>query len=469
MTSPHHEPYFRTASETAGAVRSGSVSATEATQAALSRVSALNDALRAFITIDEEGALKAARAVDEARAAGRDAGILAGVPVAIKDLAATKGLRTTYGSLVYADHVPDEDELVVARLRAQGAIVIGKTNTPEFGYGAICENKLYGPTCNPFDVTRTSGGSSGGSAVAVATGMTALGHATDFGGSARVPASFCGVYGIRPTVGLIPSVPKQLLWDGLNQHGFLARTPGDVALALAATAGPDRRDPLSLRGAPFAPALESQAPDELRVGVSASLGITPVDSSVLELFETAIGKIAGIWRETRPGHPDCSEAKAAFGGLRAGFLHRTLGPVVAAHRDKLTRTVIWNVERGHGMSADDYLGAEEARSRLYLNFMRFFETHDILATVTTTLPPFPNDQSDVLYVNGEKLENIIDYLSVTFTISTIGFPALSVPIGLTREGLPVGMQLVAPPWREDLLLAVAERLRVEAGMEPIRP
>lgn len=440
----------------------GTLSATELVDAALQRIERLDGQLRAFMTVDAAGARAAARRLDAVPAEQR--GPLHGLPIAFKDLVATAGMRTTYGSLVYADNVPAEDEVFVARVRAAGGIPIGKTTTPEFGYGAVCQNRLAGPTANPYDPTRTSGGSSGGSAVAVCTGMAAIAHGTDFGGSCRIPASLSGVVGLRPTAGRVANPAKPLLWDDLNVHGVLARRVEDVALLLAVVAGPDLRDPTSLRAGAFdVPDFRPEPLRDLRVAVRLDLGSVPIDSEVRAVLDAAVARVAGLYGRLDAACPDFGGAMDAFMRLRGPILYRTLGGLLACDRDRLTPSVVWNIERGIGVSADDYLKAEEQRSRIWASVAGFFADHDLLLCATTSIAAFPNAQGDVLLIDGKPMASILDYMAPTATISLFGLPALSIPCGWTKAGLPVGLQIVGRPFEEDRVLRFAYTLQESLG------
>jgi amidase len=312
--------------EAARKARQGEILAVDLVDAALERISALNGRLAAFMTVTEADAQRTAKRLDALPAAQR--GPLHGLPIAFKDLIATAGVRTTYGSLVYLDNVPAEDEIFVARALKAGGVMIGKTTTPEFGYGALCQNRLAGPTANPYDLTRTSGGSSGGSAVAVCTGMAAIAHGTDFGGSCRIPAGLSGVVGLRPTAGRIPNSAKPLLWDDLNVHGMLARNVEDIALLLSVVAGGDLRDPTSLRADNFAqPALQLKPISGLRIAAEPDLGMLPIDSEVRTVLEAAVAKIAelyGYLDESGPnfeGLCDCGAASRSTNSVDRGDSH----------------------------------------------------------------------------------------------------------------------------------------------------
>ncbi len=448
--------------ELVAAIRSRQLTAIEAVTACFEQIDRQNESLKAIITPCRERAMAEAAAADQQVAAGEPLGALHGVPFTAKDLTPTAGVRTTYGSLIYADHVPQQDEICVARLRAAGGILVGKTNTPEFGMGAHCTNALYGPTANPDDPSRSSGGSSGGAAVAVATGMSYLAQGTDMGGSCRTPASFCGVVGLRPAAGRIPRRRKPLLWDYLDTDGILTRSVEDAALMLSVMAGADWRDPLSLGAAnwsaPDFSALPTASPT-VRLGFSPNLGIAIVDSEVEAVFRAAVEQIAPLCLETAAAHPDCRLAQRSFETLRAATICHKQRQHYQKSPELLSETVRWNIERGSQISAAELLQAEADRDQLYLNFLKFFEMYDLLATVSASVPPYRHDQSEILEINRISLRNIIDYLTVTYSVSLTGLPAVSIPCGRTVSGLPIGMQLVGKPQGEAALLEVAYLLQ----------
>lgn len=461
---PTHQPFYQwTALALADAIRQRHVQARDVVAATFEQIDRHNDSLKAFITLCRDQAKTEAEAVDAALDRGEQLGRLAGVPFSAKDLTPTARVRTTQGSLIYQDAVPDQDELCIARLKQAGAILIGKTNTPEFGLGAHTNNPLYGPTSTPYNLSYSSGGSSGGAAAAVATGMCALAQGTDLGGSVRTPASFCGVVGLRPSAGRIPRPRKALLWDYLDTDGVLARTIEDAALMLSVMAGWDSRDPVTIAQThwpmPRLTMLADSQPCPTRVGVSADLGIAMIDAEVRAVFEEAIAQIASICPHVEPAYPDCSMARPAFETLRAALLWHKQQHHYQHHADQLTDTVRWNVARGKDISAAEFLTASAQRDQLYRNFLDFFDTYDVLATVSACVPPFPHHQTDVLEVNGTPLRHRIDYLAITYTISLTGLPALSMPCGYTATGLPIGLQLVGKPQGEAALLQFAYTLQ----------
>lgn len=438
-----------TATELAKALNSGCLSAQAVVEAHLDRIARLDPGFSAFITIDAEGAHEQAARLDALASEKR--GALHGLPVAIKDLVDTVGLRTTYGSVLYADHVPQVDDLVVARLRAAGAIIVGKANTPEFGFGAVCQNQLCGPTRNPFDRSLTSGGSSGGSAVAVATGMVPLAHGTDFGGSIRTPASFCGVAGLRPTPGRIPSPARKLAWDTLATHGALARCVDDCALMLSVVSGAHPDDPTSFvaDAAPLA--------DTPRVAATSDFGIAPVSAEARERFREAIDMISDSLGRPVAASPDCGGAIAAFKTLRAAHVRHSY-KAVTEFADRLTPAVAWNIAEGERITAQDYLDAEAVRGRLYRNFQAFFRDHDLLIAPAASVLPWPNEIPDVLSIDRQTLPTIIDYLVITFIMSLVGFPVLSIPAPQGSHRLPFGIQVIGRPGSEAQLFSFGRAL-----------
>ena len=438
----------------------GELSARAVTQAHLNRIAAADPALSAFITVSADKAMERAESLDAALAAtGRPVGPLHGVPVAIKDLTDTAGIRTTYGSELYADHVPAADDVAVARIEAAGGIVIGKTNTPEFGFGAICGNRLAGPTRNPFDRQLTSGGSSGGAAVAVATGMTPLAHGTDFGGSVRVPASFCGVASIRPTPGLIPAPKRPLGWDTLATHGVIARDTGDCALLLGVMAGMDPGDPTSLMP-PFRDDRDGERGS--RLGATVDFGAAAVSQAVRERFSAAVARLEAVVGPVVRRHPECGDAMATFRTLRTAQIRHAYGPLLESHGDRLTDTVRWNIEAGSGITAQAYLEAQAARTALYRRFVALFREIDVLVAPACGVLPWPNEAGEVTSIDGRPVDTILDYLGVTAIVTLIGFPVLTLPAG-DADGLPFGIQLIARPGEERRLTGLGRRLERDAG------
>ncbi|NLH82024.1 MAG: amidase [Phyllobacteriaceae bacterium] len=456
------DPSRLSARALATAIRAGRWTARGVVEVLLDRVARLDGDLHAFVTVAAETARIEADRLDAAARQGRFVGPLHGVPFAVKDLIDTAGIRTTRGSMLHRDHVPTRDDPVVARLKAAGGIVLGKTNTPEFGFGALCCNQIAGNTVNPFARDRTSGGSSGGAAVAVATGMVPVSLGTDFGGSVRTPASFCDVVGLRPGPGLLPRHPKSASWETLATPGLLTRDAADAAFVLQIAAGADRRDPTTVRTPPWRPAAGLAA--RPRVAATLDLGIATIAHDVADAFATAVARLkTTVGLEVDFAHPDFAGAQQAFETLRAAMLHHDFMPLLETRGEAISPTVRWNVERGAGLSADALLDAEATRARIYGACVDFFERYDFLVLPAASVAPFPLDLEDVLAIDGRPLRNIVDYLTPTSAISLVGLPALSLPAGFIDGRLPFGLQIVAPPGGEAELLAFAARLEREPG------
>lgn len=434
--------------------------AVAATEASLAAISRKDPGLCAFLTVAADAALRRAAELD---ASPDVVGPLHGVPVAIKDLSDTAGIRTTYGSLLYGDHVPAIDDPVVACLRKAGAVIVGKTMTPEFGFGAVCVNKLAGPTRNPFDPALTSGGSSGGAAVAVATDMVPLAHGTDFGGSVRTPASFCGVAALRPTPGRLANPARKLGWDMLSTAGFLAGSSDDLALALDAVARPNARDPLSIRDFPAAGVARPP-----RIAWTEDFGVAPVANAVRVPFRRAVAKLDAAFGG-KAAHPDCGDAIATFHTLRPALIRQAYLPLYEKHGNALTETVRWWIERGADTRAADWLAAEAARTALYRRFLSFFENHDILVAPAASVLPWKNEVGDVTEIDGMAMPTLVDYLAVTFIVSLVGCPVVTLPVGVSAEGLPVGAQFIAAPGRDADLLAWTARIEAKCAFHRIAP
>jgi len=454
-------PCELTATTLAKALARREISARDVIEAHLARITAHDARLSAFITVDLDGARRQAEACD---AASAPMGPLHGVPIAVKDLTNTRGLRTTYGSLLFQNHVPDQDELVVARLRRAGAVIIGKTNTPEFGFGAVCTNRLCGPTRNPFDAALTSGGSSGGSAVAVATGMVPLAHGTDFGGSVRTPASFCDVVSIRPTPGRIAAPARALGWDMLATHGLLARTVDDLELGLSACVGPDVRDPLSIGAEPD---IESDAGRQ-RLALTPDFGVAPVAKDVRSRFAAVCDALSQI-ADVEEVSPDCGGAIEAFRALRAAHVADSYGALLRDRRAELTPTVIWNIEAGGQLTAQDYLAAERRRTAVYRSFRDLMARKDFIVVPAASVFPWNNDIGDVTRIDDMSLDTPIDYLAVTFIVSLVGFPVLTLPTPRQPDQRPFGVQIIAAPGQESKLFAFGRRIEEQLGFCHRRP
>ena len=412
----------------------------------LARIDEVNPAVNAIVTLVPEAALEGARAADAALARGEPPGPLHGLPIAVKDLTPTRGIRTTFGSPIYRDFVPDEDALYVERLRAAGAIVIGKTNTPEFGAGSQTFNAVFGATRNPYAADRTCGGSSGGAAVAVACGMLPLADGTDMGGSLRNPASWSNVVGFRTSPGRVPVWPRNMLYNPLGVAGPIARHVADAALLLSAMAGPDRRAPLSIEtpGRRFREPLERDFAGT-RVAWSPTLGGYPMEPAVLEVCGRAAARFEEIGCTVEEADPDLRDADEIFQTLRAFSFAMAHEEHLRRCRDRMKDTVVWNVEKGLALGGMDVAHAEAKRAALLDRVVGFFDRFDYLVCPTTQVPPFSVDTDWVREIDGVRLETYIDWMAACYAITVTGCPSISVPAGFTPEGLPIGIQIVAPP------------------------
>jgi amidase len=422
----------------------------------LARIEALNPLVNAIVSLRPASDLLAeAAAADDALAAGKTAGALHGLPMAIKDLSLTRGLRTTFGSRIYQTFVPSTDELYVERLRAAGAILIGKTNTPEFGAGSQTFNAVFGATRNPYDLTKTCGGSSGGAAAALACGMLPLADGTDLGGSLRNPASFCNVVGFRPSPGRVPRRGARA-GDRLGVHGPMARSVGDVAWLLAVMAGPDARDPSSLPepGAVFREVGERDF-GGVRVAWSERLGRYPVERGVTAVLSAVRPVLDALGCEVTDAEPDMSGVDELFQTLRAAGYAATHGTDLTRHRALLKDTVVWNIERGLALTSADLDRAARIQQAIDSRVAAFFTEHEFLALPVVQVLPFPVEREWVREIDGVPQTTYIDWMATCYAISCTGLPAISVPAGFTSDGLPVGLQIVGRRGADAAVLVLA--------------
>ncbi len=450
------ELWRRSAVDLAGLMSSGQVSARELLAAHLARIDEVNPTVNAIVTFAIDRAHEDAARADAAHARGTSLGVLHGLPIAHKDLAETAGIRTTMGSPILADNVPVADELMIERLRAAGCVTLGKTNTPEFGAGSHTFNPLFGATRNPHDPSRSAGGSSGGAAAALASGMVPIADGSDLGGSLRNPASFCGVVGLRPTPGTVPSWPSSDPWDPLATEGPMGRCAADVALLLGAIAGPHPNVPLRGSAGPFGPLDRSLA--GLRIAWSPDAGGLPVERAVKQALAGVPARLGAHGCLVADAFPDLRDAQRIFQTLRAVGFERSLGGLFDRRPDDLKDTIRWNVELARRLTAADVGVALRERGALQERVRRFFERYDVIALPTVQVVPFPVELDWVREIEETSLDNYLQWMQSCTDITVTGCPAISVPAGFTPEGLPVGLQLVAPPGAELLLLQIAHAL-----------
>jgi len=434
---------FMTATEMAERIRSKALSASEVMAAHLAQIERVDPKLNAIPTLLPEQAMAQAQTADEALARGEATGALFGLPIAHKDLTLTRGIRTTFGSPIFADFVPEQDSLIVERLKQAGAITIGKTNTPEFGAGSQTFNEVFGSTHNPYDLSKTCGGSSGGAAVALACGMMPLADGSDMGGSLRNPANFCNVVGFRVSAGRVPAWPRLSGWGNLGVEGPMARTVQDVALMLTAIAGPDPRSPIAIRepGERFAAPLARDFRG-VQVAWSRDLGGLPVDPRVTAVLEAQRHVFEGLGCLVEEVEPDLSGADEVFQVMRAWSFELSYGQLLEAHRDRIKDTVVWNIEAGQKLTGPQLSRAEIKRTEIFHRFREFMGRYEFLIAPVSQVPPFAIQQLYITEINGIQMETYIDWMKSCFNITITGSPAISVPCGFTPEGLPVGVQLI---------------------------
>ena len=459
------------ATEAVDLLRRGEVSPLEMVEASTGRIAETEAHLNAIPTLCIERArAHAERIMAEDPATPRPRGWLGGLPIAVKDLVPVADVRTTWGSPIYADHVPPRSDIVVETLEANGAIVIGKSNTPEFGAGANTFNEVFGKTRNPWNVEKTCGGSSGGSSTALATGQVWLATGSDLGGSLRIPASFCSVFGMRPSPGRVAHGPKRLPFEGLMVDGPMARNARDCALMLDAMAGAHAEDPLSIEAPAesFCDAVASAAPPA-RIAWSPDLGLLPVDREVAAVCAGAVETLAGAGIEVADACPDLSGAIDVFQVLRAALFAADKGELLETHRAALKPEIIWNIEKGLALDADKIARAERARGVFYQRCVRFFARHELLVCPCVIVPPFDVDTRWIDEIDGHRFDNYVDWLGLTFVLTLTACPSASVPVGITETGLPVGLQILGPPRGEAAVLRAAAAIEAAIPLATATP
>jgi amidase len=471
VTAANDDLCTKPATELAALLRAREITARELLEVHLDRIDKLNPEVNAVVTLDADGARVAADAADAALAAGQVLGPLHGLPVAHKDTHATGGMRTTWGSPLHADTVPARDELVVARLKAAGAIRIGKTNVPEFAAGSHTFNPVFGVTHNPYRHGLSAGGSSGGAAAALAAGFVPIAEGSDMGGSLRNPAAFCNVVGLRPTPGRVPTWPSAMGWSQVSVQGPMGRTVADVALQLSVIAGPDRRVPISLDDDPasFAAELPTSL-DGLRIAWAPDLGgRVPVAPAITAVLSASIGVFEKLGATVEKDCPDLSGADEVFGTLRAWLFDASFGELVRKNPDKVKETIRWNAEAGAKLTGTDVGRAEILHTRLFEQVVAFFERYDVLLAPTTQVLPFPVETEYPTEVGGVALGNYLEWMRSCTLISATGCPALSVPGGFTPDGLPVGLQIVGAPRADRRVLEVGHAFEQATRFGERRP
>lgn len=471
MVGSHQELLQATACDLVRRLRDNELRPHDLLDVLETRIAQIDGKVNALPTLCFDRARSAADALVRRPAAER--GVLAGLPVPIKDLTAVAGVLTTQGSPIFRDHVPQTSDILVERLETNGALVYAKSNTPEFGAGANTFNEVFGATRNPWNLTRSAAGSSGGAAAALASGTAWVAHGSDMGGSLRNPASFCGVVGLRPSVGRVAHTPEFKIDRSLSVQGPMARNVEDCALLLDAMVGESAADPLSLGTPPtsfLAAARSGRKPR--KVAYSPDLGITPVDPEVAAITRKAAEAFAKAGVIVEEAHPDLREAHDCFQTLRAFDFAVTKAELLREHRDLLKPEVIWNIEKGLALSVEEIAKAEAQRLALASRMLAFFTDYDLLLAPATIVAAFPVEQRYLAECAGHRFDNYVEWLAIVYAITVTCCPALSLPCGFTAEGLPVGLQIVAPPRAEAGLLAGARVLEDILGLRgstPIEP
>ena len=466
------EPCDLSAVEARRLIGNKQMSPVELLDSCLKRIEATNAAVNSVVAMDADAAKDAAKLAEQTVMHGEPLGTLHGLPLGVKDLQATAGLTTTWGSLLHKDYVPEKDEDGIANLRDEGAIVLCKTNTPEFGAGANTKNRVYGATGNPFDPVKTCAGSSGGSAVALATGQVPIATGSDYGGSLRTPASFCGVAGFRPSPGVVPAPDRSSLITPFSVNGPMGRSIEDLHLLLKAQIDTDKRDPYSSDDVMRIPEQLTRIDlGSLSVAFSADLGCAPVDNGIKKTFEQRTQSFAHCFADTAQAAPDFSNVHEVFETIRGIFFVGAHEQRLADHRDQLGPNVIDNTERGLQFTASEVAKANVEQAALVRRFAEFFTDFDILICPGAAVSPFPHDQLTITEINGETMPTYMRWLAMTYAPTMALACAAVVPCGLDEHGMPFGIQVIGPNGADALVLETAYALEqvLVANKETARP
>lgn len=464
------EIYFQSATSLAHAIKTKNLSVLEVMDAHIDRIEKYNPSINAIVTADLDAARQYAQEADAILAKDKAVGPLFGLPVAHKDNVSTKGMRTTFGSLAYANNIPNQDSLIVKRQRDAGAITLGKTNMPEFGAGSHTFNEIFGVTKNPYDLGVSAGGSSGGAAAALAAGFLPLADGSDMGGSLRNPASFCNIVGLRPSLGRVPIVPSSFPFGTLGVAGPMARTVDDVALYLSVIAGPDARDPYSAASdSQVAPLLGNIETKGIKLAFSSDIGGLPFEPQVLTVVKQSLPIFESMGCYVEEAEPDFSEADFAFEVLRGIAFATNFGSLRAAKGDLLKNTVVWNIDVGLNFRGEEIARAERIRSAMFLKMEQFLLKYDFLICPTVQVLPFDINIEYPAQIDGTAMGSYIEWMRSACRITITGHPAISVPCGFSDEGLPVGIQIIGPYRQERKLLEFAKQFELANPVGLIRP
>lgn len=468
------EPCDLTARDARFLIGTKRLSARELVESCINRIETIDPAVNAMVARDFERARKAAAEADQATMRGDPLGALHGLPIGVKDLENVAGLRTTYGSQLFANHVPDQDQAIVASVRRAGGIVLGKTNTPEWGAGANTRNAVYGATGNPFDPSKSAAGSSGGSGVALATGMVPLATGSDTGGSLRNPAAYNGIVGFRPTPGLVPSDKRPLGWNPLSVLGPMARNVPDLCLLLSIMVADDPCDPLATtiygqtvrRADDFArPAPCDLA--SLKVAMTPDFGFAPTEKHIRNVFARLCESIAPLFASADETAPDCSGTDEAFEVLRAVSFLASFHDRVRETPDKVGPNVRANVEEGLRYNALDITHALKQQTILYNKWQTFFRHFDVIISPAVTLSPRPWTELFPAEIDGKKTRTYFHWLALAYAVTIVGHPAISIPVGRDDFDMPFGLQIVGPRGGDAKVLAVAAALEEALADNPL--
>jgi Asp-tRNA(Asn)/Glu-tRNA(Gln) amidotransferase A subunit family amidase len=438
----------------------------ELLESCIARIEAVDHAVNAMVARDFGRARHTARAADEATAKGEPLPVLHGLPIGIKDLEVTEGLRTTWGSQLFRDHIPTQDQGMVTSIRRGGGIVLGKTNVPEFGLGANTRNAVYGATGNPFNQALSAAGSSGGSAVALATGMVPLATGSDVGGSLRNPAAFCGIVGFRPSPGIVPDERRLQGASALSVLGPMARNVPDLCLLLAAMAREDRRDMLSR---PPPAGLRTPEPADLaslRIAVTEDFGFAPAERHIRRVFQAKLAAIAPLFAAAEATSPDCSGTDEAFAALRALGALASHGERIAKHPDLCGPNMHENVAEARRYTAEDIARAFTAQTAIYHRWQSFFERYDLILTPAITISPRPWAELYPAQIDGKQTQSYFHWLALAYAVTLVGHPAISIPVGVDEAGMPFGLQIVGPRGGDAKVLAAAAALEAALAGDP---
>ena len=462
---------FMSARELATLISSRKLSAREVMVAYLKQINRVNPTINAIVAkLDDDTCLVLADEADRRMARRERVGPLHGLPIAFKDLEPVVGFPWTMGSPIYRDHMPTEDSVLVERLRKAGVIPIGKTNVPEFGMGSQTYNQVYGTTVNPYDVTKTAGGSSGGAGAALAAGLLPLADGSDLGGSLRNPANFNNIVALRPTVGLVPTAPTAMPFLGFAVKGPMARSVEDTAFLLSVMAGSDSRDPGCYPSDPsvFAKPLDRDFKG-VRVAWCPDLGGLPLDRRVRAVLEAQRRSFEALGCIVEEACPDLTGADRVFLVIRMWRTWNTLGPLLEEHRNQMKPDAVWEIESGARLTAAEISEAMEQHGAIMERMRRFQERYEFMLCAVSQVPPFDATLHRPMEIEGTKMENYIGWMESACRITVTFHPAISVPAGFTAEGLPVGIQIVGR-YRDDLgVLQIAHAFEQATGFGQRRP